>query len=91
MRDSICMKPLFLYTLTSFILNLAAILALLVFAGEGSLEGLLFNIVLIGSFLLIESVVAIFMLYKPVTKITGQAILFSIAIIFLIGFSLIWI
>ncbi len=59
----------------------------MVFAGEGYLEGLLFNIVLIGSFLLLESVVAILMLYNPGTKVTGQAILFSIGIIFLVGFS----
>lgn len=61
--------------------------AILAFAGKGNLEGLLLNLLLIGVFLIVEIIAALFMLSNANTKIYGQAMLLSIGIIFLVGFS----
>ncbi len=81
------MKPYFKYTLIAIAVNLFLILALTIIPANDGLEGFIHGLVFAGIFIIIEIIAALFMLANQETKIYGQAMLLSLGIILLIGFS----
>ncbi len=69
------------------IVNIIVIFACVFINAYEGLEGFLFGLLLAAVFIIVETIVALFMLSNEKTKILGQAMLLSIGIIFLIGFS----
>lgn len=81
------MKLFSKYTLLAIAVNIIIIFACLFIQAYEGLEGFIFGLMLAAVFIIVETIVALFMLANEKTKLLGQAMLLSIGIIFLIGFS----
>ena len=81
------MKSFPKYTLIAVALNLLVILAVILIGAKEGLEGFFLGFMIAGIFIVIEIIAALFMLAKEEMKIYGQAMLLSLGIILLIGFS----